>query len=415
MTVSFVTSEFNPFHNGHLKPLIYSKETLKADYCVAVMSSNYVQRGEPALFSKYARAKAALTAGYDMVVELPFYGCLSSSRIFSETAIKTMKKTGVATHFVFGAEENNFNIFDKISSFLCNEPDEYTALFKRNQSLGMTYPKARSEALSSIFKNDPDHSVISDFIEKPNNLLGIDYCIAAKKYAPDLIPVPIKREGGEYHDSSVLSYSAESIRKYIKNTVDHPFFRDFSDLYEVMPDSVAKIFIDELQHNRYLKWEDFSLLLLSRILTLPENNEDTDIIKRIKNMSSLFKNPIDFIELEKTKNITYSSVSRTLLNIMLEIDKNKKEETGCLSSSYPDYIRILGFRSESAELLSSIKKNCEVPLVINTAKDSSVLSGYAKKQFEYEIKISEIWRSAALLKSDETLKNEYQAKYPIKI
>lgn len=194
MIISFVISEFNPFHNGHLKPLAFSKENLKADYCVAIMSGNYVQRGEPALFSKYARTTAALSAGYDMVIELPFYGCISTSQIFSEVAIKTIKKTGVATHFVFGAENNDINLFKKIASYIYTEPSNYIELLKENQSQGMTFPKARSEALSALLKDDKDFMGITDFLSSPNNILGLDYCIATIKNEADIIPVPTKEK-----------------------------------------------------------------------------------------------------------------------------------------------------------------------------------------------------------------------------
>lgn len=415
MIISFVISEFNPFHNGHLKPLAFSKENLKADYCVAIMSGNYVQRGEPALFSKYARTTAALSAGYDMVIELPFYGCISTSQIFSEVAIKTIKKTGVATHFVFGAENNDINLFKKIASYIYTEPSNYIELLKENQSQGMTFPKARSEALSALLKDDKDFMGITDFLSSPNNILGLDYCIATIKNEADIIPVPTKREGGDYHESSVLSYSAESIRKYIKENINHPFSRDFSDLENVMPYSVAQIIINELQENRFLTWDDFSTLLLINILTLQNSSNSSDLINRIKNLASSYNSPIDFIEKVKTKNITYSTVSRVLLSIMLGFDNDVKADIGCMRPEYPDYIRILGFKKEASDLLSLMKKNATVPLVVNPARDSLLLTGFAQKQFDYSNKISEIWRASAIIKSKNAIPNEFQTKYPVKI
>ena len=415
MVISFVTSEFNPFHNGHLKPLIFSKENLKADYCIAIMSGDYVQRGEPALFSKYARTKAALSAGYDMVIELPIYGCLSTSQIFSEVAIKTMVKTGIASHFVFGAENDNINIFNNISSYLSKEPQDYIKLLKKNQSMGMTFPKARSEALSTLLQGSKDYIEIREFLSSPNNILGLDYCLAAIKNKTNLVPVPIKREGGDYHESSVLSFSAESIRKYIRKNINHPFSRDFSDLENVMPPSVAKIIIKELQDNKFLTWDDFSALLLTNILTLQNSDSSSDLMNRIKNLASSYSSPVNFIENIKTKNITYSTVSRVLLGILLGLDNNIKSSIGCLRPDYPDYIRILGFRNESSDLLSLMKKKASVPLVVNPLRDSTLLTGFAKNQFEYSQKTSEIWRAAAIIKSKDDIPNEFQTKYPVKI
>ena len=182
-----------------------------------------------------------------------------------------------------------------------------------------------------------------------------------------------------------------------------------------MPPSVAKIIIKELQDNKFLTWDDFSALLLTNILTLQNSDSSSDLMNRIKNLASSYSSPVNFIENIKTKNITYSTVSRVLLGILLGLDNNIKSNIGCLRPDYPDYIRILGFRNESSDLLSLMKKKASVPLVVNPLRDSTLLTGFAKNQFEYSQKTSEIWRAAAIIKSKDDIPNEFQTKYPVKI
>ena len=104
MKVAGIIAEFNPFHNGHKYLIDLCKKEYGADYVVVVMSGDYVQRGAPALVSKFSRAKMALLSGADLVLELPIYYCLGSAEYFAEGALSVLDGLGIINDLFFGSE-----------------------------------------------------------------------------------------------------------------------------------------------------------------------------------------------------------------------------------------------------------------------------------------------------------------------
>ena len=214
MTSVGIVAEFNPFHNGHSYLIQKAKELTGADCAVVVMSGDFVQRGECAVFDKYFRAKCALLGGADLVVMLPVNISTASSETFAAGAVRILAKLGV-NFIAFGCETVTNDTLDELSSlaaFLNNEPSDFKNNLSSHLKSGLTYPKARRLAMSESF----DDSVLR-YLDTPNNLLAIDYIRALQKYKLSMKPVPIQRLGDEYHATSTkLFMSSTAIREYLK-------------------------------------------------------------------------------------------------------------------------------------------------------------------------------------------------------
>ena len=150
MNICAVVAEYNPLHNGHLYQLQKAKELSEADYTIVVMGGNFMQRGTPAIMDKYARAKAALSCGADLVIELPSYYSTGSAEYFAMGAVSLLNKLGVVSHLCFGSECGDTEILQKIAGILLEESPEYKECLQSHLRSGQSYPSARTSALLKI-------------------------------------------------------------------------------------------------------------------------------------------------------------------------------------------------------------------------------------------------------------------------
>ncbi len=206
-----VIVEYNPFHNGHAFHLEESKKAADADIVIAAMSGNFLQRGEPALVSKWARAKMALSAGVDIVFELPYKYATQQAEIFAQGAVSILSSAGCDS-ICFGSESGNINAFEDTYFFMQKFKARFEEGVKQFIKEGNSYPKALSLAFSSL---SPDKTLID--LSKPNNILGFQYLNACQKTCsqpPKMLTITRKNAG--YHDENFTSEtiaSATSIRK----------------------------------------------------------------------------------------------------------------------------------------------------------------------------------------------------------
>ncbi|MDR2940952.1 MAG: nucleotidyltransferase family protein, partial [Clostridiales bacterium] len=160
-----VIAEYNPFHNGHLYHINKARQLNGAEYIIAIMSGNYVQRGEPAIFDKYLRTKAALINGADLVIELPLYYASSSAEYFAKCSVKTLEKTNLIDKLFFGSESGNIGHLAETATFIMNEGEEYKLQLKKALSRGESFPKSRNIAVNTIIGNN------TKILNTPNNIL----------------------------------------------------------------------------------------------------------------------------------------------------------------------------------------------------------------------------------------------------
>ena len=190
-----IIAEFNPLHNGHLHFIKTALESSNASACVVVLSSNFTQRGSPALADKFYRAQMAMNAGADLVFELPFIFSCAAGQDFSAGGVDILGLTGIADSIAFGMENPNFDV-DKIADLLTYENDEYKNYLQDRLKTGASFSKASALALDHVV------SGAGEFIKQPNNLLAVSYLLQIKRRYYDLKIYPIKRTG-EINSSSI--------------------------------------------------------------------------------------------------------------------------------------------------------------------------------------------------------------------
>ena len=167
-----IIAEYNPFHNGHLYQFQKAKKDTNSKYSIAIIGGNFTQRGSTSIVDKWSKAQMALANGFDLVVELPLLYSISSAENFAEGAIKLLDSMKIVDFLSFGTESDNLQILDKIATVLYEEPKAYKNLLSIELKKGISFPKARSNALMMYLK---DIKKYSNVLTSPNNILAIEY------------------------------------------------------------------------------------------------------------------------------------------------------------------------------------------------------------------------------------------------
>jgi len=406
MKVNGIIAEYNPFHNGHLYHLQDAKKRTGADYTIVAMSGNFMQRGTPALLDKYRRAKMALNNGADLVLELPVFYSVSSAEYFATGAVALLDKLGVVDNLCFGSECGNINILQQIADIFLDEPAEFSALLKQYVKEGASYPMARSMALTQF---RPELCDYRDVLMFANNILGIEYLKALKKRGSKMTPITTTRRVSDYHDRmmGVHQSSALALRQAI---YDH---QDLSVLAEQMPASAFEILEKAITNSEPIRLNDFSAALHYKLLMDFDKgyteylDVSQDLSDRIRNHLYDFTDFRSFCDLLKTKDMTYTRISRCLMHILLDIkdsDMYMYLESDCIK-----YARVLGFRKDSQELLTQIKANASIPILTKLADSRNVLNDFAFEMLQKELRISAIYGSTAAVKSGVAMANEFRS------
>lgn len=397
MNVTAIISEYNPLHKGHLYHIETAKKETNADFMIAIMSGNFVQRGAPAIMDKYARAQAALKSGIDLVLELPVMYATASAEYFALGGVALASTLGIVSYLSFGSEYGQADKFMEAANLLLNEPEEMKIPLKEALKEGLSYPAARAYAVKV------SHPELAPILEEPNNILGVEYCKAILKLKSDIIPHTIKRRGQDYHSEITDTgfASATGIRKLL--TSDSSLNRD--TLKNQLAPAVFEL-SDEFLGRQPFTEDDLSMLLQYKLIT--ENRAHLtqyfgvtrELSNRIYKHLNEFESFSSFAELLKTKNTTRTAINRALLHILLDVkasDVQAITKRGCV-----DYIRVLGFRKEAAPLLKTFSDIPEIPLITNLS-DAPVLC-------ETDIRADLIYQMCTSQKYQTPFINEYQRK-----
>ena len=406
MTVNGIVAEYNPFHNGHRYQMENSQQKTNADYTVVVMSGNFMQRGTPALVNKYKRAEMALRNGADLVLEIPVFYSVASAEYFATGAVALLDKLGIVNNLCFGAECERLSILQRMADIFVDEPLKYSEYLKEYVREGNSFPVARAMAL---IRYAPELSDCRDVLNSANNILAIEYLKALKKRESQMHPVLTVRQGTAYHDRMLGAYqsSALAIRQAI---YDHA---DMSALASQIPDSAFKILCDVLAQGEPIRLNDFSAVLHYKLLSEAEAgytrylDVSTELSDRIRNHLYDFVNFSSFCDLLKTKDITYTRVSRCLMHILLDIREDDMEIY--LQSDCIKYARVLGFRKKSEDLLSAIKHSSSIPLLTKLADAKNILNEFSYEMLQKELLISAYYGSTAAVKTGVPMTNEYRS------
>ena len=397
--IAGIIAEYNPFHKGHLYQLNEIRRLFSPDAIVVVMSGCFTQRGEPAIADKYTRAETAIRNGADLVIEMPFVYACSNAGTFASGGVKLMDSLKVIDTLFFGSESDDAALFDKVSSILYAETDEYKKFLKEKLKNGASYPKARNEAISRTLNLD-----IDSFMSGSNNNLGIEYCISLKQIKSGIKPIPILRKISDHNDTFLSEEitSAISIRQAVYEGAAEKSYKDKLLGFEALK---ADGYIDKPVTPELLSPYISSNLIFEknkpdlRDIPLPLLNK----IKKLDNSSS--RN--EMLSNLKTKDITYTAVSRALLNIISGLTT---EEFLSIDSAYPYYANILGISSAGAELLNKIDCTSGIKLITKKADSRPDTKG-EKLCRDYDIKSTAFYN---LLRANAghkkaMLKSEYQS------
>lgn len=426
MKVVGVIAEYNPFHNGHRYQLEQLKKETGADYVIIAMSGNFLQRGVPALCDKYARTKMALSCGADLVLEIPALWATASAEYFAKGGVSVLKNTGLLTHLGFGAETDDLEGLKELASILKNEPQYYKDELADALREGMSFPAARKKALKAMLYvtgSEMSEERVNDLLDSPNNILAIEYL----KTLPDYItPVLIPRKGSGYHDTEIDTPfpSASAIRSVLfrKDTLSEGVnFTDTIDveqlLSESMPEESYKILKDIISEGALLDTEDISEILGYRLLSLSKygyadyGDCTTDFSNKILNHLKDYTCFDAFCQSLKSKDLTYTRICRNLLHILLDI-RNEDYDNGS-ACGYVPYLRMLGFRKESADLLSEIKEKAHVPLISKVADADSLLTPECYEVFEKDLSVSAIYHQLLTTRKGQPAKNDFTSQIVI--
>ena len=399
MQVVGIIVEYNPFHNGHLYHIQKSKKITGAEYVVAVMSGNFVQRGEPALLDKWVRAQMALHNGVDLVIELPVSYATASAELFAYGAVKLLNDTGIVNSICFGSEAGNISDLQTIASILIEEPEEFKSFLKEELSTGCVFPKARANAvykyMEIYYKKNISSDHILSVLSSPNNILGIEYLKALQLLKSDITPYTINREYAPYHSTEIASAgtstiaSATAIRKAIRNN-------DYASIERAVPPICASLMQRQFKVGRGpIFFDQYSDLLQYQLRT-----QISESISRYMDNLEGLENRIlhcaaqeylisKMTALIKTKRYTFTHIQRALLRILLQIPREDVDLYQ--GKGGPQYIRILGFRKKSEKLLSKLKIKAYLPIVSNVKKTSDMLEGCAKKMLYQEVQSTDVY------------------------
>lgn len=405
MKTAAIIAEYNPFHEGHKYQIEETRHLTGADFILVLMSGDFVQRGAPAIFNKYQRTQMALLCGADVVIELPSLYAVSSAEFFAQGGVALLNHLGIVNYLSFGSECGDIDLIQDCARLFATDSTEYNQSLSSFLKQGFSFPVARkkavlqtachSESMQPFNNRSLSEEEINVLFASPNNILGIEYCKSLLASNSSITPITIKRQGAGYHETELKDVpsvfnSASAIRSAIEKGnkgIDHLTADDFSSLlhYRLLSEC-------DRGFTRYL---DCSSDLSDKIVkNLPEYTDFTG-----------------FCGLLKSKDITYTRVSRVLTHILLGITAPDSFMQPLFQRelSVP-YARLLGFRKDSAGLLSSIKKNSSVPLISKLADASSLLGNdpIAIQMLKQDVLASDIYESVFSHKYKKGLLNEYK-------
>ena len=409
MNIAGVLMECNPPHRGHRYLLEQARKAADAEYCVVVMSGDYVQRGEPALVDKYTRAGILLENGADLVLEMPLYAAAGSAAYFAECGIRLLEKLGAVTHMVFGVGTDRTDLLEKTAALLSSAElgnDRYKNELRRLLSSGTSFPAARAGALLSLCGPEDSEQfkamepLLSD--PSPNDQLALEYYRVLQGVGSPVVPVPVPRIPGIHASdlrTRILSDAAAAENKKTSPAVSAETLRSAfgADLYS---DKEPEILENRFRESGPVSFDDFGDMLLYRLCTEPDLTAFFDVsdalASRMKRLLPQYRDPSGFAMLLKTKNMTYTRIRRALLHILLSI--RTEDVMRLTEAGWAGYARVLGVRSDASPLLQLLDDTSSIPLIYRPASDSGKLPSPFREAFERDMTASELYALTAAMR-----------------
>ncbi|MCR5420231.1 MAG: nucleotidyltransferase family protein [Lachnospiraceae bacterium] len=420
MNVTAIIAEYNPIHNGHVQHIINARKETNADYMIGIMSPDHVQRGCPSIISKYERTLNALTAGLDLIVELPHYYSTGSLDYFSSGAVSLIKNLGVVNCISFGSECGDLNLLKDAAEYISASQKHESPLLYKNLIKGINYAKAINSD-----KNIPES--ISKVLNTPNNLLGTSYIISAKKLSFECNFHTTKRYVSDYHDTSSGALSSKALRNDILSAPGTSTAPDLTSLIGRIPEEVYNSLTDYFIDHRPISLDDYSLLLFYKLNSIDSAEALTDYLDVSDNLAhkilKQYKHAGSFSSLcskLKSKDLVYSRINRSLMHILLDI--TQKNSTEYINDGFHYYIKPLGFKKNAIPLLRTLKQHSRLPIISKNADAENILKNYyysseknnallykrALRMFSEGISAAELYNKTLSVRSNINFISEYE-------
>lgn len=394
MKVVGIIAEYNPMHNGHVYHIQKAKEVTNSNYSIVIMSGSFTQNGNIAIYDKFERAKIATEYGADLVIELPTIYSVSSARYFAFGAVNILNKLNIVDSICFGSECDNIEILNNISDIILQNENKIWEEINIYLKSGISFANARIKALSK-FLNDEQLLIL----DKPNNILGLEYINEIKRQKSNIKPFLIKRECSCFNELNLNKNSkftsATSIREAInKNNIEC--------IKQYVPNSTYKLIENKkptFNQNLFdiLKFK----IISSNIQDIRNISEVTEglenkIFKEINNSNNYDK----FVKNIKSKRYQLSKIKRMLVNVLLNITK---DDLNYVLENKVGYVHVLSCSKKGKELLSMISNNSNIDLITSlNDKIINNISNDTKKFLEYDILASNIY---SILSNDKIQKD----------
>ena len=412
MKVAGVIAEFDPFHNGHAFFLRRVRELTSADFIIVVMSGDFTQRGNIAIAGKRLRTEAALKNGADIVIELPVHFATATAEIFATGGVSLLDTLGCVDVLCFGTESDDIELLKDLACVLGSETETFKESLAIHLKEGMSYPTARMNAVIDTAGISTDVSGltedrIKEIMSRPNNILAIEYMKALYRTGSDMDTLNVRREAVD-HDS-VNTYGAYSSAGNIRQILKATHSLDAVGAY--LPENTLPIMREHFDIDWPVFDDDMSSLMKYRLLMEDETSlmqyadMSTDLARRVIKRRPDFISVTQFTELIKSRNLTYTRISRALLHTFLSVTKEDMklfehahaangEGRGYLPNV--GYIRILGFRKEASSLIDMIKERSGIPVIFRSAEYEKLLKMPYLSLFKDGLRASGIFGSIVM-------------------
>ena len=361
MKIAAVTAEFDPLHNGHLHLLSEIRENLRPDILLILLGGDFTQRGKLAFSDKYTRAKHAVLAGADVVIELPqLFACACAER-FADAAVKLLSAIDAEEKYIcFGSESGDLSAIKNAAKILNEEPESMADEMHALLDMGCSYPVARAQAFLHYAE---EHGITIADPTLPNNILAIEYVRSALRRG-DVIPYTVRREG-DYHSGKIdpIAPSASAIRRAVESSASIDTYKDalpsyvLSDLHEGVDDHLSPLLLYRLS--------TMSLEGLKRINDVSEGIEN-----RIMRLAKEAKNADELVRNVSTKRYTEARISRILSCALLGITKKLFDS----EIDADPYYKVLAVQRAKTDILSLFSRSGKVLTGETEARESGIPS-----------------------------------------
>lgn len=372
-----IVSEYNPFHKGHIYHIEQTR-LLGATHIVAILSGNFVQRGEAALLEKRARAEAALLGGADLVLELPLPWAMAGAETFARGAVQTAEALGCVSSLSFGSESGDIFALRRIAEFFLSP--EFSEALKNELLSGVTFALARERAAARFLGEDSARR-----LKNANDILAVEYLKAILQTGSSLSALAVQRFGAAHDDNTprggfasasflreqILSGKEEEIRPYLSEASFQILCRERQK--GAAPASMERLERPILAALRRMSRAEFSLL--------PDLSEGLEgrILSAVQSETTLCA----LYDKIKTKRYTHARIRRIIVAAFLGLSSS-------LSACSVPYLRVLGLNERGQEILRLARTTAKIPILLRAA-DRLLLSEEGKAVFRSECRATDLY------------------------